>query len=187
MKRTSQSIFACMALSIYYSVAWNPFSSQEPAEAAPTQKAEHIAPTEQVAPPECLSLPEQKAQNRFTCPQPDSLYKDGMRWKSGNGWKSNQESFSDSIAAFMGAQWNGVGVGTVICIYKPSDTNDFPIQLANTALVQEPNTAYWEAKQEGQVINCVSRNENVCDCQFSLYTEKAEEDVNEIISSIKKQ
>lgn len=150
-------------------------------------KAEYQASERDSTPPKCLSKKEQVKQNRYTCPSIKELYKTNMRWKTDNGWQGYQDSFANEIKSFMGAQWKGVGIGRVICIYSPKDDNEFPIQIATTQLIIRPEYAYWENNPKSDEINCKSSTSNPCDCQFSFYKEEKETDIDKIVESIKKK
>lgn len=167
--------------------AWNSFSSSSlPNDTI--KKAEYHTPERDSKPPVCLRRhKEQIRNNRYTCPRVNELYKDGMRWKTDTGWNGYQDSFASEIASFMGAQWKGVGIGRVICLYNSTDDNEFPIQIATTKLINRPPHAYWENEPNKDFINCISKASDPCDCQFSYYIENKEQDVNKIIDSLEKQ
>lgn len=178
--------YLCLICLLYPAYAWNLFSSEDTNDSFQKAELKHSARTNQT-PPKCLSRKEQSKQNRFTCPKVNELYKQGMRWKTDSGWKGYQDSFSDNIRGFMGAQWKGVGIGRVICIYSSDDNNEFPIQIATTKLVQRPDYPLWDDEPNKDLLNCVSKKGNTCDCQFSFYIEKKETDIDKIISSIDKK
>lgn len=168
-------------------LAWSLFSS-ESTEAETIDRAEYHTPEKQQGePPACLSEKEQERQNRFTCPSVRELYKKNMRWRTDTGWKGYQDSFANKISHFMGAQWKGVGIGRVICIYKSDDENDFPVQIATTELVSRPVYAYWDNHPNSDLLNCISKNSDPCDCQFSFYKVEKETNIDEIISGIEKK
>jgi|GEM_PF-2438816 hypothetical protein len=164
--------------------AWNIFSSP-PIDSV--KKAEYSRPRRDETPPPCLSRKEKIALNRFACPSVNELYKQGMRWKTDSGWKGYQDSFATEISGFMGAQWKGVGIGRVICLYSPKDQNEFPIQLSTTQLVKRPVHAKWENEPKKDLLNCISNTSNSCDCQFSYYIEKQETDIDKIVEGIEKK
>ena len=169
------------------SFAWSLFSSESNQPDA-IKKAEYHTPnTRDSSPPPCLSKKRQEKENRFTCPSPRELYKQEMRWQTDSGWKGYQDSFAHKISHFMGAQWKGVGIGRVICLYKSDDENDFPIQIATTALIRRPVYAYWDHNPNADLLNCISKNSDPCDCQFSFYREAKETDVDKIITGIEKK
>lgn len=172
-----------MVLLVSTTHAWNFFSSDtpKPRARAPEKIEPFSGPT-----PECLSKYEQYNQNRYTCPKPTELKKVGLRWESGKTWKSFQNSFTDTISRFLGAQWKGVGVGNVICVYESDNPSDFPIELVGQKLVQRPDYPKWENNPRSSLINCLTSTNNTCDCQFSYYEEEEPEDIDTIIENLKK-
>lgn len=150
-------------------------------------KAEYQASERDSQPPKCLSKKQQVIENRYTCPTINELYKQNMRWKTDSNWQGYQDSFATKIRSFMGAQWKGVGIGRVICLYNPEEENEFPIQIATTQLIIRPNYAYWDDNPKSDEINCKSSTSNPCDCQFSFYQEKKETNIETIVEGIKKK
>jgi hypothetical protein len=103
------------------------------------------------------------------CPQPSQLIKSGLYWGTVvGGWKSYSESFDQRIASFVGAQWVGINVGKMICIYKGNLAMSFTIPLQNDTLSQVPTGGLW-GKDLGGYRNCHSTN--VQDCPFVVKTE----------------
>ncbi|MEC7030844.1 MAG: T4SS-associated protein EirA [Pseudomonadota bacterium] len=166
-----------------YSFAWDLFSSPPP-KAKPV-----VIPTQKRTepPPVCLSRKQQSLQNRFTCPQANELYQSKMQWKTDSGWTGYQKSFAKGISHFMGAQWKGVGVGQIYCIYQPDDPSEFPIQLTSETLYSRPDYAMWENSPSKDVINCISGQNDPCDCQFSRYIEQKDDNIDDIIFNIEKE
>jgi hypothetical protein len=163
--------------------AWDFFTSPK----KPSARAQLHSTPRDGPPPLCLSKQQQQLQNRYPCPHPRELYKQNMRWNTDSGWKGYQNSFSDNISHFMGVQWKGVGVGRVYCMYQPEDSSEFPIQITTTSLIIRPDTAHWENAPHQDSINCISKKNDPCDCQFSIYIEEKEDDLDAIISGIKKK
>ncbi len=103
------------------------------------------------------------------CPTPDQLIKNGLFWGTATGnWKSYSESFDNSIVTFIGAQWVGINVGKMVCIYKGNLAMSFPITIQNDALSQGPTGALW-GNDLGGYRNCHSTN--VLDCPFVVKTQ----------------
>ena len=177
------SLIILLATLTAQTYAWDFFSSK------PTkQKPVVIESQERPGPPPiCLSKQQQDKQNRFTCPDVKELYSDKMQWKTDSGWKGYQKSFSKEISHFMGAQWKGVGIGQIYCIYQPDDPSEFPIQLTSKTLYSRPDTAYWENAPRKDSINCISKQNDPCECQFSRYIEPEEADAEDMIFSIEKK
>lgn len=98
------------------------------------------------------------------CPQPSELVKTGLFWGTPTGgWKGYSESFQSSITGFIGAQWVGVNVGKMICIYRGNVAVAFPVNLQNDTLSQAPTGNLW-GKDQGGYRNCYSPNP--ADCAF---------------------
>ena len=137
----------------------------------------------------------------YMCPQPSELKKDTRKniWTTDSGWISDSSSFSSSIVKFLGAQWKGVQLGQVLCLYLGPNTNDFPVGLHKNLIVKTPealldgvskNTAYkspWTIKTKSTQItmNCYSTTGVTCDCPFRLYIEE-KKSVDETINSIQR-
>jgi hypothetical protein len=103
------------------------------------------------------------------CPTPDQLIKNGLYWGTATGnWKSYSESFDNSIVAFIGAQWVGINVGKMVCIYKGNLAMSFPITIQNDVLSQGPTGGLW-GSDLGGYRNCHSSN--VLDCPFVVKTQ----------------
>ena len=98
------------------------------------------------------------------CPDVNQLVKTGAKWEATNKtvvWKSYDTSFATDIATFVGAQWQGVKVGPMTCIYKAKSEGVFPITLQNNHLFEQPTQNTWSIG-EGGFMNCVSNK--VSDC-----------------------
>lgn len=97
------------------------------------------------------------------CPKPSELVKKNGKWESTTRirWLSYETSFANEVAFFMGAQWQGVKVGPMSCIYQSSDINVFPITLQNDHMFEMPTQANWSAGEENAV-NCVSNTVEDC-------------------------
>ncbi|MDC3181015.1 T4SS-associated protein EirA [Gammaproteobacteria bacterium] len=163
------------------SLAWNIFSSPEK-QAQPQTETVTIFPGE---PPACYSKREQFEKNTFRCPEPSELIKDGLKWRTQKGWKGYQDSLATEISKFLGAQWKGVGLGRIICIYAAADSRDFPIQISSERLVQRPTLPRWEDNPKSNLINCISINGSTCECPFSYYIAEEEQDLDTIIKNLK--
>lgn len=104
------------------------------------------------------------------CPPPSQLVKSGLYWRTAtDGWKSYSESFDQKITSFIGAQWVGVNVGRMICIYKGNLTMSFTIPVQNDTLAETPKGGLW-GQDLGGYRNCHSTN--IQDCPFVVKTQK---------------
>lgn len=114
------------------------------------------------------------------CPLAKELTKNGLRWKVGNSWRSDSDSFIKEIGGFIGAQWVGVKYGTVICLYNGKENIDFPvaIQPIHSTLVLEPTGNQWSGLVKDRKI-CQSAN--VYDCSFVI---KPPENITDIYKQI---
>jgi len=117
------------------------------------------------------------------CPQPQELTSDGPWWYVGTIWKSYSRSFVEHIQSFSGAQWLGVKVGKIICLYKGKEKFTFPVALetVHPVLVPMPTGENWITTKEGYK-TCLS--DNVKDCPF---TQQKRTDVSNIYEQIKYQ
>lgn len=116
----------------------------------------------------------------FYCPQPAELVKNGLYWGTAlGGWKGYSESFDASITSFLGAQWVGVNVGKMICIYKGNLAISFPVTIQNDILAQAPAEGLW-GKDLGGYRNCHSTN--IADCPFVVKSQSV--NMNQIYQSI---
>ena len=75
---------------------------------------------------------------KSTCPQLADLHYKNLRWYGPGSWKSQNQSFVRKIDVFTGAQWIGINVGQVICVYRGRTDIDFPVTLSRTYLVGVP-------------------------------------------------
>jgi hypothetical protein len=108
-------------------------------------------------------------QQTFYCPSPQELVKNGFYWGAAtNGWKSYSESFDTSVVSFVGAQWVGIKVGKMVCIYKGNLALSFPITIQNDTLAQAPQGGMW-GQDQGGYRNC--RSTNMLDCPFIVQSQ----------------
>ena len=105
------------------------------------------------------------------CPLPSQLTKNGLYWLGPDSWLTHTASFSDKIVTFLGAQWQGLNDGKIICIYR-GNKGDFAISLQTNNFVACPWGGAWETLRLGKdpsahptyVVNCVSTDP--ADCGF---------------------
>lgn len=103
-----------------------------------------------------------------TCPVVSNLVKSGQFWTADNGnWKCFSESLSNKIKTFIGAQWVGVKVGKIICLYQPEEEMSFPIalEMVHDELILEPRGNNWSATVTDRRL---CKSVNVEDCAFYL-------------------
>lgn len=104
-----------------------------------------------------------KTTKNLYCPAIDKLMRKEMFWGAPGGWKSYSQSFIEVIDSFSGAQWVGVNVGKMLCVYKGKGSFEFPVVLQNDTLTPVPEGGKWVKQQSGH-INCLSAD--VLDCPF---------------------
>lgn len=97
------------------------------------------------------------------CPMPDQLHKkpNSLIWQGPNNWKSYDTSFVEKIKKFTVAQWQGINVGQVTCVYEGLPKETFPVLLYSNLLSLTPTGGNWVA-QKGQYSNCVSNDVKDC-------------------------
>jgi hypothetical protein len=114
------------------------------------------------------------------CPESQYLVKDGLWWTVPDMWKSDSQSFAETIKEFVGVQWVGVKLGRVICLYREEAKVAFPVALVtiHPILIDEPTGTNWVTKKN-QYKQCTSTN--VMDCPF---VQQATPDLNNIYQEI---
>jgi hypothetical protein len=83
-------------------------------------------------------------------------------WSAKNGWKSYDESFATGIGQFLGAQWIGIGVGQIACIYSGKNKFTFPILLVHNKLVKTPEGGLWKKNTTDGHYHCVTHLISQC-------------------------
>lgn len=117
------------------------------------------------------------------CPKQSELYKEEMFWHGPNTWRDYSASFVKNINNFAGAQWVGVNVGKIICLYKGLEENNFPIALERDNLMKKPEGENWKSDASGYK-KC--KSDSIMDCPFVPQEVKANENVYDFLSGIKK-
>lgn len=105
------------------------------------------------------------------CPEKEKLVKTNMIWTAEDKWKSHDESFAEKISEFLGAQWTGINLGTILCIYGDQAVVDFPVALEPiyVMLALEPQNDNWSVNIKGYRF-CHSTNTQ--DCGFMVQQPK---------------
>lgn len=118
----------------------------------------------------------------ITCPKISDLSKDDqMIWHGKGGWHSYASSFANRADKFLGAQWVGVKLGTLFCLYK-GDLQTFTIDLQYPGMAQSPEYKKW-SKDLGGYKNCVSSN--LEDCAFKPEKKESKGTLYQQLDSIK--
>lgn len=97
------------------------------------------------------------------CPEPSALVKNdkAMTFAAKGGWKSYERSFVTEVDTFKGAQWQGINVGQVMCVYTGKPAGTFPIYLYFDHLSVTPSKGNW-VTQKGHYSNCGSTSRSEC-------------------------
>lgn len=104
------------------------------------------------------------------CPAAEALtLSQDLWWTAPGDWKSDSQSFVAEIDRFIGAQWSGINIGKVICLYTGKGKANFPVALIRESLVPEPTGNLWSPNIQGQR-NC--QTNDVTDCPFLTETAK---------------
>ncbi len=126
-------------------------------------------------------------QNNY-CPTVNKLTKQGMRWDGPGGWKSYSDSFVKQTKYFIGAQWIGINVGKIICLYRGDDSLTFPVALErNDVLIKAPKidkTHYW-TQDRGGYMEC--RSADIKKCPFKILAPPPKKDIYEDLDFYKKK
>ncbi len=129
-----------------------------------------------------------KADAFSYCPAVSTLKKEGMTWRAPNNWRSYSDSFVKEAKYFLGAQWVGIKVGKIICLYKGDEKLTFPVALErNDVLINAPTTNKnhnWQ-KDRGGYMEC--RSTDVKDCPFTIIKPPPKKDIYEQLDFYKQK
>lgn len=88
---------------------------------------------------------EQTVLFRVECPQPSSLIKNGNAiWLTKDKWQSFNPSFVTKLTRFLGAEWQGVHVGHLLCQYSDDSGLTFPVSMQAPFLAETPKQGVWQ-------------------------------------------
>jgi len=127
-----------------------------------------------------VSKPKNTSPPQF-CPQAEELVLNGDMWQTENGnWKSFTQSSATKVQGFIGAQWMGIKVGKIICLYHTNEAVAFPLAVehAINKPILEPSGYGWSALTGNRKF-CESAS--VADCAY--FTE-APKDITNIYKEI---
>lgn len=101
------------------------------------------------------------------CPAVNELQKKDLFWGAPGGWISYGESWDPKVVRFVKAQWIGINVGKIICIYSSDRKNSFPIALEQkqNRIVYNPTGVNWSKDLQGHK-ECHPLSGDVKDCPF---------------------
>jgi hypothetical protein len=79
-------------------------------------------------------------KDRIQCPAPSALVlnKTKRTWSAHNGWEPQSPSFINQPTQFLGAQWSGVQIGKLSCIYSGLPKGTFPVAITYGELTYDP-------------------------------------------------
>jgi len=121
------------------------------------------------------------------CPPVESLVRDEatQQWSGPGGWKTTSPSFLRTVDRFVGAQWVGVSIGEVICIYIKTTRSSFPVMLKRGKLVPAPVSGGLWSDDKGGYMECKAND--VQYCAFWIQVPKKEKNVYEQLDFYKGQ
>lgn len=122
-----------------------------------------------------------KPQTQF-CPKREDLFKQGVYWTTKDGkWRNYTYSSADKIINFIGAQWAGIRVGKVICLYYTNEAVSFPLAIEQVTSqgTSEPSGLGWSSLS-GNHRFCKSAS--IADCGFYY---EAPKDLGNLYDEIK--
>lgn len=121
-------------------------------------------------------VPQAVSASQDYCPSAEKLTKTDLFWNAPGGWVSYGESFDTKVTQFVKAEWIGINVGKIICIYKGDKRFAFPIALEqkHTKIVPSPTGHFWSKDLGGHKV-CISQHSK--DCPFQFERPKQEEDI----------
>lgn len=109
------------------------------------------------------------------CPPLSALSKDPQSrlWSAPGGWESTDPSFEDHLTTFKGAQWVGIRMGQIQCLYSSETPYSFPVLLTFNIFALEPHGGQW-GKNLGGHLDCPSNN--MQDCPFQVLKKQGPQD-----------
>ena len=102
------------------------------------------------------------------CPTVAQLIRDpdSQTWSAENGrFISFNTSLATHIKRYLGAQWSGVTLGELICLYQPENQNGaFRVSLGYIHMAYLPQGEYWHwtADPKTEIKNCVASDPHFC-------------------------
>lgn len=131
------------------------------------------------------------------CPDRSQIQKDQktQKWMAqteDGTWKSYQTSFATNLTQFLGAQWTGVGVGQVTCVYKTEQRftmqsnltiqPELPVMLVFHTLTFQPTQGKWKSSTQ-DVYNCYADDREKC--PFKIRMEQQSQNIDQEAESLK--
>lgn len=132
------------------------------------------------------------AETTVYCPLISDIHKNNTteNWyahTTTGSWQSYHTSFANQLTEFLGAQWVGVKIGQVACVYQAAQKFKvrgtpvlqpvFPIHLIFHDMVLQPSGGKWQQHQKTEAYNCRPRTQadlpfDQSDCAFQMRLEK---------------
>ena len=120
------------------------------------------------------------------CPEIKDLQVNNLIWsaQTTTKWKSSTPSFVEEIHSFAGAQWKGIQVGQITCIYYGKQNTTFPVELISNNLFELPREGNWRLGNNTNIYNCITPNTKNCPLKPKLQDEMPT-DLGKTIQSLK--
>lgn len=109
---------------------------------------------------------------RQFCPYIENIIKQEELWVTNDSkWKSYTPSSASKVVSFIGAQWAGVKVGKIICLYQTNEAVAFPlaIEQINSQSILEPSEFGWSALTKSHKF---CKSASIADCPFNAELQK---------------
>ncbi len=116
------------------------------------------------------------------CPNLTELTKKDLTWTTiDEKWQNYTPSSANKIITFTGAQWIGIKVGKIICLYQTDEAVNFPLALEQTRsqIILEPSGDGWSALINNHKL---CKSANPADCPYTIEPPK---DTGNIYEEIK--
>ena len=100
------------------------------------------------------------------CPKSEDLFRRGEYWIAKDGkWRNYTPSSASKIINFTGAQWAGISVGKIICLYQTNEAVSFPLAVEQITSqgVSEPSGRGWSSSSSNHRF---CKSVNIADCGF---------------------
>lgn len=127
-------------------------------------------------------LKAQQPSNAYFCPQADSLIKQDSFWTTKDQqWKNYTPSSASKVTSFLGAQWAGIKIGKIICLYQTNEAVAFPLAVEKVKgqPVSEPSGGGWSALTSNRRF---CKSTSIADCVFMLELPKNIDNIYEEIA-----
>ncbi|MDF1795518.1 MAG: T4SS-associated protein EirA [Coxiellaceae bacterium] len=119
------------------------------------------------------------------CPELTTLKKDpkSLKWSAPGGWDSHAQSFATKLTAFTVAQWQGINIGHVTCVYTGTPKGTFPVLMQSSNIPITPKGGKWKYNAKKHYSNCASRS--IYDCPLIVEAQQPKKNPYEEAIDIK--